>query len=132
TYKRMGNLQAAEREFRALTQDRQFGAAAHRNLGLLHDEAGDYDGAIAFLQTALSLQPSMPEAHHDLGLAYLHKGLALPAIDEFRTALAEAPEFELAAVALSQTYQKVGKIDEARQILTDYLEKYPDRDSPEL
>jgi len=132
TYKRAGNLQAAEEIFRGLMQDPKYSAAANRNLGLLRSDAGDDEGAIAFFQTALVQQPNLPEVHHDLGLVYLHKGMPDPAISEFQVALTQAPEFELAAVGLSQAYEKAGKRDQARQVLSDFLQKYPSHDSSEL
>ena len=43
-------------------------------LGQAHAEQGDYDGAIASLQRALTLKPDVAEANAALGIIYLKQG----------------------------------------------------------
>jgi Flp pilus assembly protein TadD len=53
---------------------------------------GRLNEAIAELTTAVSLDPSLTEAHDLLGIAYNHKGLSDRAKDEFEKAVHSSPE----------------------------------------
>jgi tetratricopeptide (TPR) repeat protein len=69
---------------------------AHYNLGVLCLQRGDYDGAIAQLRTALSLQPNDSGTNTTLANALVQKGLLREAADHYRKTLESEPEFELA------------------------------------
>ena len=96
---------------------------------MLRSEAGDADAAITYFQEALQRRRSYPEAHHDLGIVYMHKGDYERAIDEFQLALKVKSDFEPAFLALSQAYEQNRKTDQARQVLAEYLKRFGARDS---
>jgi protein O-mannosyl-transferase len=132
TYIRAGDTAGAEQEFMKLAEDPNLGADANHNLGILRMDAGDNDGAQAFFQAALAQRPNYPEVHHDLGQVLLRKGMPDRAIEEFRSALGQKPDFALAIASLSQAYEKVGKLAEARQVLDEDFQKFPAHNSPYL
>src|SRR5690349_14936777 len=67
---RRGDLNAAGEGFEAATKASPGFAPAHFNLGLVREEQGRFDEAIASLQKALSLKPGMHGANLFLGIAY--------------------------------------------------------------
>ena len=56
-----------------------------------HHYGFPHESAVAEFKHALELDPNLAEAHHQLGLIYLHVGLVDKADREFRTALALEP-----------------------------------------
>ena len=83
--------------------------------------------AIEEFRRALALNPSLEDAHHRLGLVYLHVGFLDDAIDEFQKALAIDPTDRLAEQRIGVALVHQGKYEEAlrifRQIPSD---KNPD------
>ena len=56
------------------------------NAGNLLLEAGDFAAAIERFETAITLDPDYPEAHHNLGVAYRRMGRRSDAVRELRRA----------------------------------------------
>src|SRR5260370_4784825 len=77
---RRGDLNAAAEGFEAATKASPRLARAHCNLGLVREEQGRFDEAIASLQKALSLKPGMHGANLFLGIAYYRLNRLEPAI----------------------------------------------------
>jgi tetratricopeptide (TPR) repeat protein len=67
---RRGDLNAAGEGFEAATKVSPTFAEAHFNLGLVREEQGRFEEAIASLQKALSLKPRFHGANLFLGIAY--------------------------------------------------------------
>jgi tetratricopeptide (TPR) repeat protein len=65
-----GDLNAAGDEFEAATKAAPVFAEAHFNLGLVREEQGRLDEAIASFQKALALKPRLHGANLFLGIAY--------------------------------------------------------------
>lgn len=63
--------------------------------------------AIAHYQTALSLKPDYPEAHTNLGNAFLRSGRPAEAVAEYRTALQLTPGYAPARENLSYALRLV-------------------------
>ena len=81
-------------------------AAIKKGKGLL--AAGDYQGAVAYFQQLLTAQPENPEAHHQLGLAYLKLDQHTEAIEALRTAARAAPKRMDIQLALGEAYMAAG------------------------
>jgi tetratricopeptide (TPR) repeat protein len=66
----------------------------HVNLCMEYNKIGEVDNAIRHCRTALSLPQGggRPQAHNNLGLAYLEKGMLDEAIEQFHAALLVKPE----------------------------------------
>jgi tetratricopeptide (TPR) repeat protein len=73
------------------------------------------DAIIAF-KNALALDPNLDEAHHYLGLVYLHIGLIEEASKEFAAAIALNPSNNGAQYRLGETLLYEGKFREARNV----------------
>jgi len=72
--------------------------------------------AIEEFRRALALNPSLEDAHHRLGLVYLHVGFLDDAIDEFQKALAIDPTDRLAEQRIGVALVHQGKYEEALRI----------------
>jgi len=82
---RRGDLNSAGEGFEAATKASPAFAEAHLNLGLVREEQGRFDEAIASLQKALTLKPRLHGANLFLGLAYYRSNrlpLALAAVNK--------------------------------------------------
>ena len=70
--------------------------------------AGDYQGAAAYFQQLLTAQPENPEAHYQLGLAYLKLNQPTEAIESLRTTARYAPQRMDVQLALGEAYMAAG------------------------
>src|SRR5438876_2037220 len=77
---RRGDLNAAAEGFEVAAKTAPSFAPAHLNLGLVREEQGRFDEAIASLQKALSLKPGLHGANLFLGIAYYRTNRFEPAI----------------------------------------------------
>ena len=59
-------------------------ADAHRLLGFVLGQQGDFTGALSHLERAVALQPESPEGHYSLGIALWYSGSREKAIAELR------------------------------------------------
>lgn len=66
---------------------------AHTNLGILLQQRGDVDGALAHYQKAIQLKPDLFNAHYNAAIALDSKGLLLDAGRHYEKALALRPDF---------------------------------------
>jgi tetratricopeptide (TPR) repeat protein len=70
--------------------------AAHIDLGIAYERAGDLAHAEASLKKALELNPHHPAAHNELGLIERRQGRYAEARASYEAALAAFPEFHYA------------------------------------
>src|SRR5439155_12249711 len=70
---------------------------------------GQLDKAEAYLQSALRMDPKLPEAHNNLGSLYNDTGRLAQAIASFETALRLRPNYDQAMTNLGNVYEKHGK-----------------------
>ena len=68
----------------------------------------DYQGAVAYFQQLLTAQPENPEAHYQLGLAYLKLHQHTEAIESLRAAARSAPKRIDIQIALGEAYMAAG------------------------
>ena len=81
-------------------------ASIKKGKGLL--AAGDYQGAIAYFQQLLTVQPENAEAHYQLGLAHLKLDRHTEAIESLRTAARYASQRMDVQLALGEAYMTAG------------------------
>ena len=115
--KRMGDWDAAIREFRRVVELAPRLPAAYVNLGAVYYEKKDYGGAIPPLRQALELNPDLPGAHAMLGAALLAQGYSSEAVDHLEKGKAD----DLLGVALLES----GRPREAIDKLEGVLEQQP-------
>lgn len=77
---------------------------AYNNLGIVLEERGRSDEAIACFRKALILDPYYAKAHNNLGNAYYRRGLLDDAIREYRIALSLKPDYQDALDNLSVVF----------------------------
>jgi tetratricopeptide (TPR) repeat protein len=85
---RAGRIDEAERGFRALTQTNPELGGAYANLGLIYDQAGKPELAVAALESAVRASPKQPVYFNQLGIAYRHNGQFTQARDAYQKAIA--------------------------------------------
>lgn len=108
---------------------------AYTNLGLaylkkgsLHQEKSSLHQAVEQFRTALTYQPDLPEAHYNLGLAYIRLGDQEQAIRAFREAVRYRPSYVDAHYSLGEVLLKTGHTAEARFAFERVVGLAPDSD----
>jgi len=84
--------------------------------------------AIKEFRRTLALNPSLEDAHHRLGLVYLHVGFLDDAIDEFQKAIAIDPTDRLAEERIGVVLVHQGKYQEALRL----FRQIPSHENPSL
>src|SRR6185295_14753142 len=96
-------------------------AAAHHQQGMALYRAHDPDGAIRELSQAVAIDAHYAEAWNDLGVIQRQRGKLPAAIDSFRRAIAEKPDFAGAlynlALVLEASHDIHGAIEQTRRVL---------------
>ncbi len=113
-----GDLDGAEREYRAEMELRPGSSEAVWRLGSLLLKRGQAHDALPLLQQSDKLKPDMLDVLLDLGKAYLVENQVADAEKSFQRILAINDSGELASAAhlqLSQIYRKLGKNEEAER-----------------
>jgi protein O-GlcNAc transferase len=101
-------------------------AAAHLNLGVGLEAAGDRDGAAESYRTVLALEPDNAYAHYNLGKLWFLRRDFPTAERHLRTALKLKPDFADAYVVLSNLHDARGDYSEAASLLELALRHRPD------
>jgi len=156
---REGRLGEAEELYRELLHENPDSVRARNNLGIILDEKGDHQGAVAELQVARQLEPKNGEVLGNLGAALGAMGRYPEAEDAlraahrldpsnleiranlgilfFRKGLYEQAEAELAAVCVKdpengaalfyrgEALNRLGRVEEAIEVLSRSLELFP-------
>ncbi len=108
---------------RALSLDPDL-AEAHLARGLLlwtHAYRFPHERVIQEYREALSLNPNLDEAHHQLCVVYLHIGLLDEALQEIQTAVAINPSNTYAQYRVGMVYLYQGRAEEALAVFRKYL-----------
>jgi len=74
---------------------------------------GDYAGAEVAFRRLLELDPTSPEVHNNLGVAYIQRGALREGIAAFRSALRLAPDYAEATLNLAVALERLGEVAEA-------------------
>lgn len=98
-------------------------AEAHLARGLLlwtHANRFPHERVIQEYREALSLNPNLDEAHHQLSVVYLHIGLLDEALQEIQTAVAINPSNIYAQYRVGMVYLYQGRAEEALVVFRKY------------
>ena len=91
-----------------------------RNLGQFFYYARQYDKAIEALQRTIDVDPNFSQVHLVLGSAYLQKSMYEEALAEFQK---EISQTGIGITAIGITYAKMGRREEALQLLDDLIKR---------
>jgi len=126
---RRGDLNAAGEGFEAATKASPSFAPAHFNLGLVREEQGRFDEAIASLQKALSLKPGMHGANLFLGIAHYRMNRFEPAIAAVKKETSVYPKDASAwmwqgviALAMDHAEDAAAALDKAASLAPDSVD----------
>ena len=86
---------------------------AHRLLGRIYSERGDFDRAIVELREAQAIRPEYPATVRDLGIAYFDKGRFNEAISAFTRLASLQPDNAAAYQLLGTAYHAANHLDRA-------------------
>ncbi|MFA6567064.1 MAG: tetratricopeptide repeat protein [Victivallales bacterium] len=95
------------------------------NLAVQFEEAGQYGEAIAACNIALGIYPDDPSVYLKRGTYYTRLMMNDDAEKDFRKALSMNPEYLQAKINLAIVLANTGKIESAKQILKEILQRYP-------
>ncbi len=90
---------------------------AHILLGNTLVDAGEFEQGAAHLQEATRIEPTLPQAWHNLGFALAQLGMNDDAMQAYRTAIAQRPDFAENHFNLGLLLQAAGKNDDAQAAL---------------
>lgn len=93
----------------------------HVQYGLVLEEAGDLDAAIAAYQAALRRHSALPEARYRLGMLLSRRRRYKAATRHLEHAVAMRPLMVQARAKLAHLYEKVGRIADAESGLVELL-----------
>ena len=92
-------------------------AEAEYNRGLQHKNAKRFADAVADFRRAVDRKADFPEAWNELGYALRQTGKYPEALQAYDQALRLRPNYPEALEYLGEAYVKLGRLDEAREIL---------------
>lgn len=115
-----GNLQDAERLYRAILQVQPRHADANHNLGVLVGGSGKSDLALAFLKTALDSKPQQGQ----FWLSYIDALISNNQPDHARRVLEQGRQLGLAGAAVDRLAESLRVDDKPVQLLTPELMRY--------
>ncbi len=121
-----GDLDAAERDYRAALAAAPAHATALHYLGVIHYQRNRNADALPLLERAVALVPEEPEFHNNLGLALAAADRTDEAIAQFRQALAAKPDLATASNNLGLSLQAANRLPEAIGAYREALRAAPD------
>jgi tetratricopeptide (TPR) repeat protein len=122
---RGGQAARAQDVFAELLRDHAEWPELHVLLGQAHAAESNYDAAITALQHALTLSPTVAEAHLTLGSIYLRQGKLPEAEAELRAELVGHTDDVQTRYQLANVLALENEGDEAVMLLTTVLERAP-------
>jgi hypothetical protein len=94
-------------------------AIAHASMGVVLDEKGRSDDAIAHFGEALRMNPRLAHAQNNWGIALARQGKWTEAIPHYEEALRIDPSYPEAHVNMAAALQRVGRYADAQQHVDD-------------
>jgi tetratricopeptide (TPR) repeat protein len=120
-----GIYRDAETLWRATVERNPSAWIAYNNLGMILDDQGRLDEAVAMYSQALRLKPDLAEAHNNLTASLVGLGR----LEEARRHIVEAirlrPRYQPFYVTLAMILEGQGKIDEAVALYRKFLAVWP-------
>ena len=118
---RRGDLDGAERDYRAALQAAPGHPHAEHFLGVIRYQNGDFAGALPLLERSTARVPGEPEFHNNTGLALAAIDRTEDAVAAYRSALVRKPDHATAwnnlGLALTQLNDLAGAIDAYRRAI---------------
>ena len=121
-----GDLDAAERDYRAALAAVPDHSAALHYLGVIHYQRNRISEALLLLERAVAIQPEEPEFHNNLGLALVAADRTDEAITQYRQALALKPDLATAWNNLGLALQAGNELPEAMVAFRNAMRVTPD------
>lgn len=102
-------------------------ASAHYNLGLIHQQRGQYDDARARFMRAIEIDPEEVDAHYQLGRIAREQNRLADAINHFDAVVSRHPEHSQSEVwrEIGSAYLQAEQYQDARAAFERFLEKRP-------
>jgi hypothetical protein len=123
---RAGQLQEALRAYRAILQLEQDNFHALHLGGLVCIQLGDRPGGVTMLRAAIKIDPSLPTAHNNCGVALLDMGLADEARACFDRAISLQDDYFDAIVNRGNALRSLGRFGEATIAFNTALRLQPE------
>jgi len=95
-------------------------------LGQMAARAGEKRKAIAYFQEAIGLDPSLADAHNNLGVLFQEAGDYESALKEFQSALTILPSYSRAYMNMGNAYRKMMRFSKAEAAYRSALKIDPD------
>lgn len=125
-YAALGLTREAEITYRHVLQDEPGHAEAADALGVLLQQVGHVDQAMADFQQALAARPDFALAHYHLGSARYQQGDVDGAVAALRRAVDLGPSYAPARNNLAVALKAQGRLEEAEQQLREAVRLAPD------
>jgi arylsulfatase A-like enzyme/predicted Zn-dependent protease len=84
---------------------------------------GKPDEAIKIIQGIIATDPDITDAYFSIGSIYIQEQKYGEAIDYFKQVLDRKPDETFAALNITRSYERMGKLEEAEHFALDYLQK---------
>jgi Flp pilus assembly protein TadD len=124
-FKGQGDLDRAEKEYRATVAANSGLAIGHLFLGDVLKRKGDVSGALEEFRRTSELDPSSQEAHINLAFGYLQADRPQAAAEHFAILVADQPEDPELRFGLGSALVRAGQYNEARSHLEAALRLHP-------
>lgn len=102
-------------------------ASAHYNLGLIHQQRGEYEEAKTSFQRAIEIDEEETDAHYQLGRIAREEDRLADAIKYFDAVVTRDPQHSLHEVwrEIGRAYFQANQFEDARLAFEQFLEKRP-------
>lgn len=102
-------------------------ASAHYNLGLIHQQRGEFEAARERFERAIQIDEEELDAHYQLGRIALQQKRFADAIKNFEQVVARDPAHSQHEIwrEVGATYIAAGQFEDARDALERFLERRP-------
>jgi tetratricopeptide (TPR) repeat protein len=121
----VGNYDPAVDILNDYVKERPQEARGWLGLAIAHRNRQRYPEAQKALETALSLDPNLPEAHYELGMMAIREGNSEEAMKRFKQTVEAQPTHAKALLALGTLYLQSGMLDQAQNALQRSLAANP-------
>lgn len=118
-------VKAVESYDLALTKFPDF-RRAHKNIGLVMVQVGEYEGAIKHLTRAIELGERDGRAYGLLGYCYVNRANYLAAEVAYRNAILQQPDSRDWQLGLARSLNEQEKYADVVALFSSYLERYPE------